>query len=414
MNTNTSIDGFFNIDKVCGQSSHDAVAQLKRALSRALGQKVKIGHCGTLDPAASGVLPIAVGKATRLSEYVMGRRKSYVAQISFGRVTDSYDGQGAVVSQADPSAVGQADVEELLPSFQGEIMQVPPAVSALKRGGEPLYKKVRRGETVTLEARPVRVYDLALLDFTPGQGDRLPQCRLRVDCGQGAYIRSIAHDLGQLLGCGAYLSGLRRTVVGSFAAEQAQPAQLLADRLEQALAQGKASEALDWLLSLPCFVPMQQAVGHLPALTLPQRVLSLAAHGNECRLSDSEAEDAPEDTPLRALDPAGRLLGVARLHYKQEQGYLLSLDKVLIDGESYKYQQPPLAACAIGNFDGLHLGHRALMEELFRIKGRLGGSGAVVTFSPHPMTLIRGQAPVLLSGDRLKNELFYLSLYHFL
>lgn len=389
------MDGFINIDKAPGLSSHDVVAQLKRLLRPVL-HSFKIGHCGTLDPAATGVLPVAVGRATRLSQFVMGQEKRYVGEVTFGIATDSYDGQGARLAESDASFVTADKIAELLPRFCGSIMQAPPAVSALKRGGEPLYKKVRRGEEVRTEPRPVMIYGITLLDFK-ADGPH-PRARLEVSCGQGAYIRSLAHDLGQALGCGAHLSALRRTKVGDFTAEDAFTLEQVAALLEQS---GGEESFL---------IPMNRAVSHLKALTLPERALRTAAHGNDVRLNGAEIDGKDLlEQPLRVMDGADRLLGVAHLH-TNEQGYLLSMDKVLIDADAYDEKQPPLVACAIGNFDGLHLGHRALMEKLYEIKTRYGGSSAVVTFSPHPLTLIRGQAPVLLTGERLKDELL---LEHF-
>ena len=382
------MDGFINIDKASGLSSHDVVAQLKRLLRPVL-HSFKIGHCGTLDPAATGVLPIAVGRATRLSQFVMGQEKRYIGEVTFGITTDSYDGQGAKTGESDASSLTAEAVAELLPRFCGSIMQAPPAVSAIKRGGEPLYKKVRRGEEVRTEPRPVMIYEIKLLDFA--ENGPYPRARLEVSCGQGAYIRSLAHDLGRALGCGAHLSALRRTKVGGFRTEDAFTVEQVAALLEK--------NSRDFL------IPMSRAVSHLPALTVPDGALRTAAHGNDVRLAADEI-DGKEllERPLRACDGTGRLLGVAHLH-TNEQGYLLSMDKVLIDADAYDAKQPPLVACAIGNFDGLHLGHRALMEKLYEIKTRYGGSSAVVTFSPHPLTLIRGKAPVLLTGERLKDEL---------
>ena len=381
------MDGFINIDKGAGLSSHDVVAALKRLLRDHEPARFKIGHCGTLDPAATGVLPVAVGRATRLSEFVMGQEKRYVGEVTFGITTDSYDGQGARTGESDASFVTAEKIKELLPRFCGPIMQAPPAVSAIKRGGEPLYKKVRRGEEVATEPRPVMIYSLDLLDYE-ADGSH-PRAMLAVSCGQGAYIRSLAHDLGQALGCGAHLSALRRTQVGNFRAEDAYTVEQIASLLEQG--------------SREFLTPMGQAVERLPRFTVADKDLRLAAHGNDVILKDTDGRELPEG-PLRACDKDGRLLGVARIH-KSEQGYLLSMDKVLIDADAYDEKQKPLVACAIGNFDGLHLGHRALMEKLYEIKTRYGGSSAVVTFSPHPLTLIRGQAPVLLTSERLKDQL---------
>lgn len=387
------MDGFIDIDKEAGKSSHDAVSELKHLFRPYAPAGFKIGHCGTLDPAATGVLPIAVGRATRLSQFVMGQEKRYIGEVTFGIETDSFDGQGKRVGETDASFVSAEKLLALLPRFCGRIMQAPPAVSALKRGGEPLYKKVRRGEEVETSPRPVMIYSIDLLEFHAAGSH--PKALLTIVCGQGAYIRSLAHDLGAELGCGAHLSALRRTQVGGFRVEDAFTVQ----QVEALLHQGDDS----------FFVPMERAVSQLPLITVPQRALRLAAHGNQVRLRPDEAGSELLERSLRACDDQGRLLGVAGLH-PTNQGYLLSMDKVLIDADFYDQKQPSLSACAIGNFDGLHLGHRALMEKLYEIKRRLGGSSAVVTFSPHPLTLIRGRAPVLLTGERLKDELL---LEHF-
>ena len=177
-------DGFINLNKDKGYSSQYAVAAVKRLLH------VKAGHCGTLDPQAEGVLPICLGKATRLSGLVMGRPKTYIGEICFGEATSSYDAAGDITDTADASHLTAAMVEDVLPKFIGAIAQIPPAISALKQGGVPLYKRARRGEKLDLKARPVMIYDIRLLSFTPGVK---AYAKIEVECGQGAYILSLIH-----------------------------------------------------------------------------------------------------------------------------------------------------------------------------------------------------------------------------
>lgn len=367
------MDGFININKASGPSSHWVVASLKRILQE------KTGHCGTLDPMAQGVLPVCLGRATRLAEYVVGRGKQYLAGVRFGVRTDSYDAEGTVLERTDPSGVTREALAALLPRYTGQILQAPPAVSALKQGGEPLYKKVLRGEEVQVEARPVQIYRLELVDFIPGPE---AHARLLVDCGQGAYIRSLAHDIGEELGCGAHLDFLQRTRVGDFTLEKS----YTLEEIQEMWGRGDSSFC----------IPMDEALSHLPVWTAPQQDVPAIVHGNALARAESEY---PAEQPLRIHSPQGELLAIG--HWSEG---LLHMDKVLAEVETYP-QEKTYAVCAIGNFDGLHLGHRALLRQAFRRKRRLGGKNALVTFSPHPMTLITGSAPPLLLSPRLKKDL---------
>lgn len=371
------MDGFICINKPKGKSSGFVVAQLKRLFGS------KCGHCGTLDPMATGVLPIALGKATRLSEYVMGGEKTYLGEVRFGIETVTYDADGEVTSEQDASFVTAEMIEQLLPQFTGNIMQAPPPVSALKRGGEPLYKKVRRGEQVQVEERPATIYSLRLTSFSPATAaDPHPRCTLEICCAQGVYIRSLAYDLGKLLGCGAHLSSLVRTQVGQFLLQNSYTLEEVIDLVN--------------MLEMGFMLEMNQVVAHIPSLTATQDMLALLVHGNDCV---HQGDDAPL---LRVLDENNRLLGIG-----SRSGNLLSMHKVLVNADEYLLGLRPLRACAIGNFDGLHMGHHALMQELYSKKRALSGAGAVVTFSPHPLLVIRGQAPELLCSEALKNEILY-------
>ncbi len=202
-------------------TSHDVVAQVRRAS----GEK-KIGHAGTLDPLASGVLILCVGAATRLSDYVMHATKRYRARVRLGAVTTTYDAEGEVVQERDASQITQEQVEQTLGAFLGQIKQIPPMYSAIKQGGKRLYEIARAGETVEREPRKVQIEALSLSEWTlidvHGLSDRkVPEFTLDVTCSAGTYIRSLAFDIGEALGVGAYLAGLRRTASGRFTLENA-------------------------------------------------------------------------------------------------------------------------------------------------------------------------------------------------
>lgn len=389
------MDGFINIDKSGGVSSQHIVSVLKRLL------KTKAGHCGTLDPMATGVLPICLGKATRLAEYVMGREKCYLGEICFGVETDSYDADGRVVAEADASGVSAERIAALLPRYTGEILQTPPLISALKRDGEPLYRKARRGETVELTPRPVRIYSLRLLEFMPGSR---PKARIEIRCGQGAYIRSLAHDLGHDLGVGAHLTALRRVQVGEFHLDHSYTIEQI-----EALAR---EDCEDFLL------PLSMPLGHLPAVAALPAALPRLLHGNDAPATGLAL--SPEQLTaraLRVLDQAGRLIGIGHVETGTEGDIRICMDKVLADAPPAAAQtetagigaaaqtESACSVAAIGNFDGLHLGHRALFQALYEARQRLGGLSAVVTFHPHPLTVIRGQAPLLLTSEELKNAM---------
>jgi tRNA pseudouridine55 synthase len=206
------MDGILNINKPTGLTSYGVVARVKR-----LSGVRRVGHGGTLDPAAAGVLPVCLGKATRIVQYIMGLPKSYRAVIELGTVTDTYDAAGAVVKRADPSHIDRPALETALEGFRGEIKQTPPMYSAVKHRGRPLYALARAGLTIARQGRPVTIYHLEVVDWQP------PRFTLEMTCGRGTYVRSLAHDLGQALGCGAHLATLTRTRYGRFDIRDAVP-----------------------------------------------------------------------------------------------------------------------------------------------------------------------------------------------
>ena len=199
------VDGFLNVDKPYGITSMELVRRVKRAC----GVK-RVGHGGTLDPVATGVVPVCLGQATRLMEYVIDGTKDYRAIIELGVETDTYDSLGQVMARSDPSRVDRAAVERALEPFQGAIRQVPPMYSALKKQGKRLYELARAGIEVEREPRDVKVLSTTLLDWSA------PLVTVEVTCGRGFYMRSLAHDLGQALGCGAHLKSLIRLRTGPF------------------------------------------------------------------------------------------------------------------------------------------------------------------------------------------------------
>lgn len=207
------IDGVLVVDKPAAMTSHDAVRELRRVI----GQH-RIGHTGTLDPAATGVLVLCLGRATKLVPYLQAVPKTYAATMQLGITTDTQDQDGAVVSRADARHITERALCEALTSFQGAVQQIPPMVSAVKIGGERLHEKARRGETVEREPRTVTIHNLVLDEFIAGP---VAHASFLVTCSSGTYVRTLAHDVGQLLGVGASLTRLRRLANGPFTDDHA-------------------------------------------------------------------------------------------------------------------------------------------------------------------------------------------------
>jgi tRNA pseudouridine55 synthase len=200
-----SLHGLLVVDKPAGWTSHDVVARARRLL----GER-RVGHAGTLDPAATGVLPLAVGAATRVLEYLAEASKTYLAEVTFGVETDSHDADGSLVAQADPAALTRDAVDATLPAFRGEIDQIPPMHAAIKVGGRRLYELAHRGEEIERAPRQVTIFALELVAWEP------PVATLLVDCSKGTYVRALARDLGAAAGTGAHLSNLIRLRTGPF------------------------------------------------------------------------------------------------------------------------------------------------------------------------------------------------------
>ena len=208
----TSLDGALLVDKPSGPTSHDVVD----AIRRQFGIK-KVGHCGTLDPNATGLLIIVLGRGTKLSEKLMSNDKVYEGTIKFGEATDSYDADGELTASLPVMPMTLDELNAASVSFIGDQMQVPPMVSAIKKNGVPLYKLARKGIEVEREPRLVHIYNFRFTDYAEPVGT------FKLACTKGTYVRSVAHDLGQKLGCGAHLATLRRSVSGKFDVADAMP-----------------------------------------------------------------------------------------------------------------------------------------------------------------------------------------------
>lgn len=204
------MDGILNINKPPGKTSAEVVAWVKR-----LSAERRVGHAGTLDPQASGVLPVCLGQGTRVIEFLASAAKTYRAQVELGVATDTYDSEGKVTFKGDISGINREKLGSALNSFSGLIRQTPPMYSAIKYRGKPLYQLARAGISVKRKSRPAKIYKIELIDFTP------PVATIEVVCGKGTYIRSLAHDLGRSLGCGAHLKGLIRLSYGIFDIKEA-------------------------------------------------------------------------------------------------------------------------------------------------------------------------------------------------
>jgi tRNA pseudouridine55 synthase len=297
----TALCGFLVIDKPAGPTSHGCVA----AVRRAYGLK-RVGHGGTLDPAVTGVLPIALGPATRLLPYLRGD-KLYRAVVQLGVRTSSDDLEGDVLERRSPPVLDTGALEEALAGFRGEILQRPPAVSAVHVGGERAYARARRGELVELPPRPVTIHSLQLLGWDPAEA----RLELEVRCSAGTYIRSLARDLGEHLGCGAALARLRRTETLGFDLSTAV-------NLER-LASGPRPPLLNPLLALSHLERRQLLAEELPSWrcgrALPLRAVarSIAEVLGTPASAGPAGSDTSEAPAYAILNPDGSLAGIARL-----------------------------------------------------------------------------------------------------
>jgi len=301
------MDGILNIDKPWGKTSFSMVAMVKQ-----LTGERHVGHAGTLDPAATGVLPICLGQGTRIVEFLVDATKAYRAEIELGIVTDTYDADGRIIQRGDPSGITHDQLESGLASFCGSIWQTPPMYSAVKYQGKPLYELARAGITIKRKSRLAKVHKLELVDWQP------PVVTIEVVCGKGTYIRSLAYDLGQALGCGAYLKTLVRLKCGPFGIKEAVPLPQLEDAFRY-----------DCWQSL--LYPIDSVLLHWAAMIVSDDAMQSIKNGRPLVLENSERDEGSDYTEqsllagsssenhCRAYALDGRFLGVLRFNSETGQ-----------------------------------------------------------------------------------------------
>jgi tRNA pseudouridine55 synthase len=272
------LDGIVVIDKPEGIASYDVVRRLKGLVSG-----VKVGFLGTLDPLATGVLPLLLGEGTKLAPFLEAGRKVYEASLLLGVVTDTQDREGQVLQSVDLEAydLSPSNIEEVIKRFRGKIQQRPPMFSALKHKGEPLYKLARRGEEAERALREVEIYELKVTEINP------PSLGLYIECSKGTYIRTLAHDIGGELGCGAHVAALRRTRSGPFSIEAA----LALTEVEVLLRQRRLKQHL---------IPLAQAMGFLPVMEVGETAALQISHGQVIAVkgADQEVRQGVPQVPL--------------------------------------------------------------------------------------------------------------------
>jgi tRNA pseudouridine55 synthase len=280
-----SVDGILLLDKPAGLSSNQALQAAKRFFGAD-----KAGHTGSLDPLATGLLPICFGQATKVAGLLLGSHKAYAAECRLGQTTTTDDADGDLVRERPIPALVDSDFETALQPLRGSVVQIPPIYSAIKLKGKPLYRRARRGEDVQAPPRTVNVFRLDLIQYTQ------PTVRLFVECGTGTYVRSLVRDMGEALGCGAHLTALRRLWVDPFRQQTMYTLTQLGERIER-------GESLS-----PCLLPLESGLADVPAILLDKAQTQAARYGQPIMLAIRG-----ESGLRQALDPDGRLVALAEL-----------------------------------------------------------------------------------------------------
>lgn len=289
------INGILNVYKEAGFTSHDVVAKL-----RGICRQKKIGHTGTLDPEAVGVLPVCLGSGTKLCDMLTDKSKEYEAVLLLGQVTDTQDVTGTVLEEHEVTADEEQAVEAIR-SFVGAYEQIPPMYSALKVNGKRLYELARAGKEVERKGRPVEIHSIEILSVS------LPEITFRVACSKGTYIRTLCHDIGQKLGCGGTMKSLKRTRVGIFTIDGT----LKLSQLEELAAQGRLEEKV---------IPVEAMFTELPALTVKDAFARLIENGNA--FYPGQAEESvrtPDGRQVRVYDRKGRFYGIYAFSEEKER-----------------------------------------------------------------------------------------------
>ena len=294
------IHGIINVYKEKGFTSHDVVAKLRGIV----GQK-KIGHTGTLDPDATGVLPVCLGKATKLCDLLTDKNKTYEAVLLLGKTTDTQDITGEVLEEKSTEALTEEKVREAIEGFIGDYEQIPPMYSALKVNGKKLYELAREGKVIERKARLVKILDIQILEID------LPKVRMEVSCSKGTYIRTLCHDIGEKLGCGGCMESLIRTRVSTFRIEDAKTL----DEIETLKQEGKLAELL---------VPIDAMFPSYPKITVKDDWKAFAKNGNPLDLKMlKEACGQDEETQVRLYDEAGKFIAIYQ--WKEKKYHIVKM-----------------------------------------------------------------------------------------
>lgn len=307
------INGIVNIYKEKGYTSHDVVAVLRKVV----GQK-KIGHTGTLDPDATGVLPVCLGRATKVCELLTDHDKTYEALLLLGKTTDTQDISGEVLEERDPGNLTEEEVRSCIESFIGEYDQIPPMYSALKVNGKKLYELAREGKTVERKSRKVQIHGIRILEMN------LPHVRMKVDCSKGTYIRTLCHDIGEKLQVGGCMEELERTKVGRFLKEDA----VTLDEVRQKMEQGEGAEL---------FTPLDQIFAELPAVTVTDAKAWMSYNGND--LPERfllEKEEWTDGQEVRVYDSRKNFIGLYQYRAPKK---LFHIKKMFLDPEAEKIEK---------------------------------------------------------------------------
>ena len=307
------INGIVNIYKEKGYTSHDVVAVLRKVV----GQK-KIGHTGTLDPDATGVLPVCLGRATKVCELLTDHDKTYEALLLLGKTTDTQDISGEVLEEKDPGDLTEEEVRSCIESFIGAYDQVPPMYSALKVNGKKLYELAREGKTVERKSRRVQIHGIRILEMN------LPHVRMEVDCSKGTYIRTLCHDIGEKLQVGGCMEELERAKVGRFLKEDA----VTLDEVRQKMEQGEGAEL---------FTPLDQIFAELPAVTVTDAKAWMSYNGND--LPERfllEKEEWTDGQEVRVYDSRKNFIGLYQYRAPKK---LFHIKKMFLDPEAEKIEK---------------------------------------------------------------------------
>lgn len=288
------VNGILLLNKPLGMSSNGALQKVKHLFFAA-----KAGHTGSLDPLASGVLPICLGEATKFTQFLLDADKHYRATFRFGMATASGDAGGEVVSENGADQLTRQQVESVLSDFRGEITQVPSMFSALKHEGQPLYKLARKGVEVEREARPVTIYSLVITAYRSGH---FAEVDVEIHCSKGTYVRTLAEDIGQKLGCGAYVSKLHRSAAGPF-----DETDTVALTQLEAMRQEQTAEEMDYLLR-----PMDAGIQHMMAVELSEDMAFYFRQGQSMMVSQAYRESEEGDI-VRVFEENGSFLGIAEV-----------------------------------------------------------------------------------------------------